>query len=306
MPLAYVFLPRDPGDGFSPFVRAAAALADRALSAARTARPGPSTPRGDRRPGPRPVASRGQRTRPGWPCAPRCGPRSESGPTVRCGRRARARRRAERGRRGGAPTGRRCRPARPYIGSDRADRFPTCCSSAANSSSSAAHTSGPFGCSTAALASLQRHREHPPPAALVAGSRRRDLPAEGRHRRRVDSREALQHNARATSRSSSQGSAAANRTRRGGRRSARRQRRTGHRSLEQLAELGRLAVDVTAAPRSRSSASIRPVPEAGIVDRHRARLPRRIRQAAAGRAAPGRCDHRHARSGRAEYPRSRA
>ena len=45
---------------------------------------------------------------------PRCGPDSATGPTVRSGQHARGRRRAGHGRRGGAATGRRCRPSRPH------------------------------------------------------------------------------------------------------------------------------------------------------------------------------------------------
>ena len=155
-------------------------------------------------------------------------------------------------------------------------------SSAANSASSPAHTSGPFGCSTAAAATVYGRRQHPPAAALVTAARRArsgrrgwtsapcrspGSAAPGRGRRRA---------ARAT--------AAARRTgrRRGGRRTARRRRGPGRRSgpraqreprpehgpgrgsRELMVVLDSTIVNIAVArPGSRSSASIRPVAEPG-------------------------------------------
>ena len=121
----------------------------------------------------------------------------------------------QRGRRGGAPTGRRRRRARPRMGdivSHFAGARSTACSSAANSVSNAAHVSGPFGCSTAARATSTPvdSRRQPPRFALEPGG---EIWPPSEHigaGSTAGNRSAI---ARARSRSSSQGSAAANRTR---------------------------------------------------------------------------------------------
>ena len=156
------------------------------------------------------------------------------------------------------------------------DRYPPGCSSAANSSSSAAHTSGPFGCSTAALASLSgvESTRQPPDLCRAPGGLiwppREDIGAGSITGNRSDM-------ARARSRSSRQGSerreedehvAAAARRHVGD--------VPGAEPLEQLAELGAPGGSTSPRAGSRSSASMPPGGRAGIVDRHRARLARRI------------------------------
>ena len=292
VPMAYVFLPRDLADGFSPLSRAGAGRAGRAQSAARTARPGPSRLRRRSPTPPRPAASRGPPRRPGWPCAPRCGPRSATGPTVRCGRPARAQRRAGRGRRGGAPTGRRCRRARPRpeVVTRRPDhglKLPA----ARPRTRSAARPIPPARSGAprppwASLSGVESTRQPPhlcrepggliwPPrehigAGSTAGNRSDDRPgdvaqlAPGQRRGEQDEDVA----------------AAARRARR---------RRTGRRAARAAGRARRPGGRRRRGAGSRSSASIRPEAEPGSYTGTVARLRRRLGRAAAGRDGPGRC-----------------
>ena len=152
----------------------------------------------------------------------------------------------------------------------------TCCSSAANSASSAAHTSGPFGCSTAALASpsgIESTRQPPhlcrAPGGLIWPPRE-DIGAGSIAGNRSDM-------ARTRSRSSRQGSG----DEKGTKHMAAAARRDvgdvpGAQPLEQLAELGGLAVDVAVGAASEVERQHPPAGRARVVHRHRARLARRI------------------------------
>ena len=306
MPSAYIFLPRDLGDAFSPLV--GQEPVEPVWLRAPLVQPSQAFPGsgGDRRLAPRPAASLAPPLRPGSPYAPRCGPRSAIGPTVRSGRPARAQRRAGHGRRGGEPTGRRCRPAR--LSAWRTFPFSeyrsTSRSSAANSASSAAHASGPFGCSTAALASLSGI-EAPAIRRSCDGSRRADLAAEAGHRRRVDRREPKRQGpdevaqlAPGQRRGEQDVDVAA-----AGRRDI--GDVPGAEALEQLAELGRLVVDVAAGHGPGQVPASARWPSPGHTPAPCTAGPEG-RRAAAGRAAPGRCGRRRARSGRAAYRRSGA
>ena len=277
--------------------RAGADRAGRAQSAARTARPGPSRPRRRSPTGPRPAASHGPPQRPGRPCGPRCGPRSVTGPTGRCGRPAQAQRRAERGRRGGEPTGRRCRPARPRPQPGRGFLSRVRSGAARPRARPAARPIPPARSGARrppwlSSSGVESTRQ-PPDLCRAPGGR--DLAAEGGHRRRVDRREPQRQCPGDVAQLEPRQRARRTGRTRGGRRSARRRRgpgrRTGPRARREprpepgprprerafMVVLDSTIVNIAArAAGSRSSASIRPVPEPGSIDRHRARLARRL------------------------------
>ena len=191
-PMAYVFLPRDLADAFSPLV-GQKPLEPAGLRAPLVQR-GQALPGsgGDRRLDLGQPPAAGRSSAQDRPCAPRCGPRSVTGPTVRSGRR-----RSSSEPRGARP------PRRGTHGTPVSSSSAQAVSGSGSDVPVLKHLQlgrelvqqrGPYLRPVRVLHGrpgfAQRHRERAPAAGLVAGARRADLAAEGRHRRRVDRREA--------------------------------------------------------------------------------------------------------------------
>ena len=188
-----------------------------------------------------------------------------------------------RGRRGGAPTGRRCRPARPRPRNRRRRTGLNLPQLGGELGQQRSPYLGPARVPGGRRGRL-RTREQPPASGLVTAAGRGDLAAEAAHRRRVDRGEAQR-----------QGPGDVAQLAPGQRRgeqdvdvAAAGRRDVGDvaaaEPLEQLAELGRLALNPVAVCTQVSAAAARVEvkgqhPAGGrarVVDRHRARLARRL------------------------------